>query len=291
MPRSLFLLAALGFAAASGAEERAAESEACLVDEVWPEAGANQVPEFEVGYENGFFLRGIDPEESPFELRLNARIQLRHALFSRDERLWVDATGTERPIRSRNRFDIERARLLMSGYAFDPRLGYFLQLDGDTDGGDQVDFFDYYFSYRITDDSTIQIGKRKVSASRQWLLTAFETRLTDRPMANDFFRPDRTVGIWWVSERGPFAYELMIANGLNTAQTSLAELDDRLAFAASAHWDPLGPFGKGLTDFEFHERPVLRLGHSYATSDLQETPGRVLAEFDFVRLTLSLIHI
>ena len=63
---------------------------------------------------------------------------------------WTDNAGITRPILNRNAFDIERARLTIRGYAVDPRLTYFLQMDGDTDGFHTVDFFDYWWAWQLT---------------------------------------------------------------------------------------------------------------------------------------------
>ena len=87
---------------------------------------------------------------------------------------WTDNAGITRPVKNRNAFDIERARLNFLGTALDPRLTYFYQLDGDSDGRHTVDFFDYWWAWKVSDRFRLQFGKRKVSAasilhSRAWL--------------------------------------------------------------------------------------------------------------------------
>ena len=102
---------------------------------------------------------------------------------------WTDNAGITRPVQNRNAFDIERGRLVLSGFVHDSRLTYFLQIDGDTDGGHVVDFFDYWWAWEFSDRFQLQFGKRKVPASRQWLLGARNTRLIDRPMAERLLSP------------------------------------------------------------------------------------------------------
>lgn len=240
-----------------------------------------------VDYDRGWRIEPFDRKKHPFDLRANGWIQFRHHGFSRQSESWTDNAGVTRPIRNRNAFDIERARLTLSGHAVDPRLTYFLQLDGDTDGAHGVDFFDYWWAWQWTDRFQIQMGKRKVSASRQWLLGARRTRFIDRPMANDFFRPDRTVGIWGV---GQFAehghYELMVGNGYRTANLPNSVTDSRFTFAATSYLDPNGDFGGQIVDFDGTSTPLWRLGHSLVYSpQAGSQTGIPLDETDFLRLS------
>ncbi|WP_235034015.1 OprO/OprP family phosphate-selective porin [Roseiconus lacunae] len=238
-------------------------------------------------YDRGFVMRPFDKTKSPYEVKLNGWIQFRHHAFSRHTETWTDNAGITRPVLNRNVFDIERARLTFRGFAVDPRLTYFLQLDGDTDGFHTVDFFDYWWAWQLTDRFQIQMGKRKVTASRQWLLGARRTRFIDRPMANDFFRPDRTVGIFGV---GKFAqhghYELMVGNGYRTANLPEAVSDNQFTFAATSFFDPLGDFGGQIVDFDCSSNALLRIGHSMVYSpQASNESGIPLDESDFLRLT------
>jgi hypothetical protein len=258
-----------------------------------PECGASEGEakdfklRFIADYDNGFVIRPINPQETPFELKVNAWTQFRHHAFDRDVETWTDNAGVTRPVRDRNAWDIERARLIFSGYALDERLTYFLHLDGDTDGAETVDFFDYWWGWECTDRFQLQFGKRKVPASRQWLLTARHTRLIDRPMANDFFRPDRTTGIFGVGRVGETGhYELMVGNGYRTANVPPSELDNRFAFAATNYWDPRGDFGRQIVDYDYTCEPLVRLGHSFVySSQERNVDGVEVDEPAFLRLT------
>jgi hypothetical protein len=251
-------------------------------------ASEASVLNFRCEYDDGFVLvRPSDSSRHPFELKANGWIQFRHHAFSRNVESWTDNAGTTRPVVNRNAFDIERARLVFSGYAKDRRLTYFLQLDGDTDGGHLVDFFDYWWAWECSDRLRIQIGKRKVPASYQWLLSARHTRLVDRPMANDFFRPDRTVGLFLTSKIGNSSHlELMAGNGYRTANLPTASIDDRISFAARYYYEPFGKFGGQPVDYDWVRHPLLLVGHSLVYSPQRPDPsGRSLEEADFVRLT------
>ncbi|QDS92659.1 Phosphate-selective porin O and P [Roseimaritima multifibrata] len=251
------------------------------------DAGKVKTLNFYADYDRGFVIRPFDAKKHPFELKVKGWIQFRHHGFARNADSWTDNSGVRRPIRNRNAFDIERARMTFSGHAIDPRLTYFLQLDGDTDDGHVVDFFDYWWAWQFTDAFQIQFGKRKVPAGRQWLLGARRTRLVDRPLAVDFFRPDRTVGIFGV---GKFAqhghYEVMIGNGYRTANLPNSETDNNFTYAATSYIDPAGAFGGQLVDFNQTPTSLWRLGHSFSFSPQRSTQnGSSLEEADFVRLS------
>lgn len=240
-----------------------------------------------VHYDKGFRIQSFDPARHPFSLKVNGWIQFRHHAFVRDRSLWVDNVGVSRAVSNRNAFDIERARLVFSGTAVDERLTYFLQLDGDTDGSHGVDFFDYWWAWRFSDSFQLQLGKRKVPGSRQWLLGARRTRFTERPMANDFFRPDRTVGIFAVGKVGDHGhYEMMIGNGYQTANLANSATDDRLTCAATSFFDPLGTFGGQVVDFDCSAEPIVRFGHSAVYSPMTSAAaGSPLRESSFLRLS------
>lgn len=242
---------------------------------------------FYADYDQGFVTRPFDPEEHPFEMRWNGWIQFRHHAFARDVDSWTDNAGVTRPVRNRNAFDIERARLTLEGFALDQRLTYFLQLDGDTDGSHTVDFFDYWWAWRFNDRLQVQLGKRKVPASRQWLLGARRTRFVDRPMTNDFFRPDRTVGLFAVGRIGRSGhYEAMVGNGYRTSNLPESLTDNQFSYAVTNYWDPLGDYGGQLVDYSFSSTPLLRFGHSFVYSPQSADEfGEPLEEANFLRLS------
>ena len=246
-----------------------------------PPDGAAQ-PSLRTTYDRG--LKWGDPDDpGRFALQINAWMQFRHHAFSRDALSWTDRAGRTRPLMARNALDVERGRLVLRGHAGDPRLTYFLQLDGDTDDGHAIELFDYWWSWRFSDAAEVQFGKRKVSAGRQWLVSGRHLRLVDRPMANDFFRPDRTVGVFLVGDLAEAThYELTLGAAYRSANLSNAQLDDRFTFAATVYSDPWGDFGSQLTDVGGDDGR-LRVGQSFAYSpQTQDAPG---GELSFLRLS------
>ncbi|MDG2305310.1 MAG: porin, partial [Candidatus Binatia bacterium] len=211
---------------------------------------------FEAGYENGLVVRTKDPEtaKTPFEMRINARMQFRYTLFDRTKDEWVDGTGRIRPIQNRSDFEIERARLTFSGYALSPQLQYFINLDGDTDDNHRIVLHDMWFNYEFNRYANLHIGKAMIPGSRDWLNGSTRTRFVDRSLTTTFFRPDRSVGIFTTGEPvDNLYYEVMIANGIATSDLDFGEVDKNFAYSGTVFWDPWGNYGKGYTDLEWHE--------------------------------------
>lgn len=238
-------------------------------------------------YDEGIVFRPFDSKQYPFELKFNGWGQVRYHAFGRDVDSWTDNAGVTRPVRNRDAFDVERARLKFSGYALDPRLSYVVLLDGDTDGRHAVDFFYYYWAWQFRDSFQVQLGKRKVPGSRQWLMSSRRTRLVDRPMAGDFFRPDLTVGIFGVGNLGDaFHYEVMVGNGYYSSNSPNASEDNSAAFAFTSYIDPWGDFGGQIVDYDYSEQLKGRFGHSFVYSPQQGiVDGTPLDEADYIRLS------
>ncbi|WP_234824274.1 porin [Bremerella cremea] len=238
-------------------------------------------------YDHGFVIRPFDAEKFPFEMKFNGWGQFRYHAFSRGVTSWTDNAGITRPVRNRDAFDIERARLMFSGHFIAPQLGYLVLLDGDTDGAHAVDFFYYYLSWKFSDSFELQLGKRKVPGTRQWLMSSRRTRLDDRPMSLDFFRPNLTVGLFGVGKWGETGhYEAMVGNGYFSSNAPNSSSDNELTFAFNNYVDPWGKFGEQIADYEYSEQPLVRLGHSMVYSPQQGiVDGVPLDEADFIRLS------
>lgn len=238
-------------------------------------------------YDHGFVIRPFDEKKFPFELKINGWGQFRYHAFSRGVTSWTDNAGITRTVRNRDAFDIERARLMFSGHFIDPRLGYLVLLDGDTDGAHTVDFFYYYFRWQVSDSFELQLGKRKVPGTRQWLMSSRRTRLVDRPMSLDFFRPNLTVGLFGVGKLGETGhYEAMVGNGYFSSNAPNSSSDNELTFAFTNYFDPWGNFGEQIADYQYSEQPLIRIGHSFVYSPQQGVvDGVPIDEADFIRLS------
>lgn len=251
-------------------------------------AGACDCPTHYVGYDKGFFVRPYCPADTPFELKVNGRIQMRHTAFERHAAGYFNrATGTTVPITERNDIEIERSRLTFSGFVHDPGLQYYINLDMDTDDSHRVIAHDFWFNYKFSEAFNLYAGKAFVPGSQDWLDGALKLRFGDRPMATTFFRPDRSVGLWAIGKlKHDLTYRVMLGNGYQTTDLRPAQVDNRLMVAGSAKWNAIGDYGSGRSDLEWHEQPAVRMSGSFVfASNEGSITGAPLAEQAFVRLS------
>ena len=270
-------------------EEAAGEA---LKSEKWgrEEARKNE-PKYRATYNKGFVFEPVDPKKTPFELRVNGRMQFRYTGFDRDRKSYPTLAGTV-PVETRNDFEIERGRLEFSGFMWDPKLQFYINIDADTDDQHRAIFHDFWVNYKFDDAFNLHAGKAFVPGSRDWLSGSTRTHLADRSMANSFFRPDRSIGIWAEGEiaDGVF-YRAMLANGFNTqdlrASTVPHEIDSLFAYSATSYWDPFGDYGKGYADIDCSCDFLARIGHSFTYAPNHGQDGHVGTRAEEAAIRLS----
>jgi hypothetical protein len=92
-------------------------------------------------------------------------------------------------------------------------------------------------------------------------------------MADNFFRPGFTQGIWANGEPVEgLHYLAFVGNGLNTLNISASKIDTNLMYSASVWWEPLGAYGppgksRNMYDDYFASEEVrIRLGGAFTRS-------------------------
>lgn len=164
----------------AAAQELAAEPEAgadMAEAPVQPAAAAALV-----GYKKGFFIKG---EDERFALKLQARVQSRYTFESVED----PATGDRATETS---FAVQRARLALSGHAFDEDLTFKFQSDF---GKGSVSLKDFYIDYKIGSEARIRTGQWKKPFSRQQITSSGRQALVDRSITDKFFRAGRDIGV------------------------------------------------------------------------------------------------
>ncbi|QDT48599.1 Phosphate-selective porin O and P [Symmachiella dynata] len=247
---------------------------------------------FAIDYDTGFVLRPDDKDSIPYQLQVNGRMQIRHVGFSRDADFYFNRGDTFRggPLRidNRNEIELERARLVFSGFVHDPKLEFFLNIDGDTDDNHQAIFHDFWFNYEFNETFDLYFGKAFVPGSRDWLNGSMRTHFADRSMATTFFRPDRGVGVWAIGEvTEDLFYRVMVANGFRAPELNFSQLNTSLAYSGTMWWDALGDYGKGYADLKWHEDLAVRVGQSftYASQHGIDSLGVPGSEQNFLRIS------
>ncbi|MEM1071074.1 MAG: porin [Planctomycetota bacterium] len=215
-------------------------------------------------------IRPNNSGRTPFELRFNIHNQFRYTGFANSNDLFVDSAGNTIPISARNDFDINRGRFVFSGYAFDPNLEFYTNVDYNTVANDPVLLLLSWVSYRFGDALTIRAGLLKVPGTWEWEQSSRFTLGAERSLATTFFRPSITAGVWAQGTLGESVfYRALVGDGFNTFTLRAAELDVNLAYSALLWWEKGEHFGVGYSDLECHESLSLRVGHgfTYASND------------------------
>ncbi|WP_197452508.1 porin [Rosistilla carotiformis] len=227
-----------------------------------------------VGYDDGFVIASqrdsnLSTSDLPFRLKINGWGQLRYT-----------ATDVAPPNTDLNQFQLKRARIVLSGNAFNPNFSYFLQLDGRSSSGDNMRLLDYYLSYDIGHDQMglekgtlgLRAGKFKMPFTMARWLSGKEFEFTDRSVASTYFDVNRSLafGMFGQWDQGliPMNWETAIFNGFVTGGSetgSSGDLDDNFAYSIRLQGFPIGDWGDSqLADFEHHDRLAMRIGCAFA---------------------------
>lgn len=235
-------------------------------------------PTHGIVYDNGWIFRPYDPEATPFELKISLQNQFRHTGFANEEPAVINSAGTVVPTPPLNTFDINRGRLILSGYALDPNLEYYTNFDYNTVSEDQFQVLMAWLRYVFAPGLKVSYGIGKVPGTWEWMEAARSTLGAERTLATTFFRPSMTTGLWAEGEPSPgLYYHALIGNGFNTFSLRSAELDTNFVYSGMLWTEPLGSFGDEFSDFDQHDQLVVRLGtaitYNREAADLTGDPG------------------
>lgn len=248
------------FSAASGAagmtfSERRAAAEGRTDDiEVWGE--------FTPG--DGFLVGRSDAGE----LDISAYALVRYLNQTPGEQTFTDHLGNVRNVDAREDFMPHRAMVFFKGWVGNPKFVYNIIL-WTVNATDQDAVFGnvgYQFSRKFSLYGGLNglPGTRSLQGSHPYWLGH------DRVMADEFFRPYFTAGIWAQGEMLPGVwYNVELGNNLSSLGIKASQLDRDQSFAGSLWWMPttheFGPRG-GFGDWEMHENVATRFGVSFSHS-------------------------
>ncbi len=246
------------------------------------------------GYDDGFVLaapanQDLSSESSRFELKINGWGQLRQTVFRSDD-----------DVGDLNQFQLKRARIVGSGFAFTQDFRYYIQIDGRSSSGDTLRLLDYYLTYDLghhalgwnTGRLGFRTGRYKMPFHLSRWLSGREFEFTDRSVASTFFDVNRSLawGLYGQTEGGflPLNWETAIFNGLVTggAETgSSGTLDNNFAYSGRVYAFPTGDWGSGeLADFEHHRCLATRAGAGFAATSIDRAGS---TEFSAIRVVDS----
>ena len=161
---------------------------------------------------------------------------------------------------------------ILGGYIFDERARYSVTVW--TSAGAASIVVAGNIGWRFNKALTLTGGYTGVPGSRSLVNTFPFFTASDRSMADNFFRPGFTQGVWASGEpvKG-LNYLAFLGNGLNTLNISANKIDTHLAVSGSVWWEPLGPYGpptgkdRNMYDDYFASKKVrIRIGTSFTRS-------------------------
>ena len=207
----------------------------------------------------------------PFLLKFNVNTQLRYLNTMSSDDTFTDHLGNVRDVHVRNDFTVNRAMFILGGYVFDPKLRYSFTVW--TSAGAASIVVAGNIGWQFNKALTVTGGYTGVPGSRSLVATFPFFAAIDRSMADNFFRPGFTQGVWANGEpvKG-LNYLVFFGNGLNTLSISANKIDTHLLASGSVWWEPLGPYGEPgksrnmYDDYFSSKKTRIRLGTSYTRS-------------------------
>ncbi len=226
----------------------------------------------QAGYDDGFFIRSSDDK---FKMVFNGFLQFRwtHYGTRKDNRYLVP--GFRRS--DRTGFDVSRARLIVSGHAYDEDLTYYIHLISDGAAGYNTDLLWGWVNYRFCDAFNIQTGLYSLPGTRGWWLDERGYQFVSRSMVDQVFNVGDGLGVmfWGSFFDSKLDYYLSVSNSLNGAGQTInndedRQMDSNPAIVFKTVWHALGEDpGAGLFegDTDFLEEPALDIGFHYAFNE------------------------
>lgn len=178
---------------------------------------------------------------------------------------FVDHLGNVQQTNPRNDIQFHRVLVYFTGFFFNPKFKYniFVWAVNSTGQVAVVGALSYDFNKHLILAGGVNglPGTRSLQGSHPYWPAP------DRVMADEFFRPGFTGGVWASGELFPrLYYRTMLGDNLNLLGLNAAKLTRDLASGTSFAWMPTtGEFGPrgGFGDYEWHESLATRLGVSY----------------------------
>jgi hypothetical protein len=237
-----------------------------------PSVAGQEKPEKEDRYQDGIVIYQ-NPESArvPFLLKLNNNTQIRYLNTTNSGDTFTDHLGNVREMHRRNDITVNRSMFILAGYMFDPKLQYSLTVW--TSAGAASIVIAGNIGWRFNKALTLTGGYTGVPGSRSLVSTFPFFQPTDRSMADNFFRPGFTQGMWASGEpRKGLNYLAFVGNGLNTLNITANKIDTNLLLSGSVWWEPLAPYsepGKSwqmYDDYFASKKTRIRLGTSFTRS-------------------------
>ena len=223
-------------------------------------------------YQDGIVIwKTPDDAKVPFLMRFNNNTQIRYLNTLSSDETFTDHLGNVREVHRRNDITVNRSMFILGGYIFDKRARYSLTVW--TSAGAASIIVAGNIGWQFNKHLTVTGGYTGVPGSRSLVNTFPYFTAGDRSMADNFFRPGFTQGVWATGEIGKgFNYIGFVGNSINTLNISATKIDTKLLVSGSVWWEPLGRYaepGKSVNmydDYFAQKKTRIRIGTSYTRS-------------------------
>lgn len=209
-------------------------------------------------------------KDSLFTLNLRFRMQNRFGFRTESgEDLSIEQTDLR----------IRRLRVRLDGFAFNPRIQYYIQLgfsnsDMNLDGGEVAQpIRDAIIYYHVNPQFYFGFGQAKLPGNRERVISSGNLQFADRSLANSLFTLDRDFGFfayYTLPSQKKAMYRLKAAVSSGEGRNPIPG-DRGLAYTGRIEYLPFGKFANGGDysegDLEREPKPKLSLGLSYSYNE------------------------
>lgn len=246
-----------------------------------------EMPSHWGGFQPG---KGFKLVNTPYgDVNLSLYILVRYLNQMPAQQTYNDHLGNPQNVDTRNDIQLQREMIFFSGWVYRPKFEYTAMI-WTVNSTNQVAVAGN-LTYNFNKGFILSGGIGGLPGTRSLLGTFPYNFGTDRQLADDFFRPGFTGGIWAAGMPLPkFGYKFMVGNNLSQIGINAAKLTRELATSMSIWYMPTtGEFGPrgGFGDYEIHDKVATRIGAAYTHSreNRQSQPSLTAPDNTQIRLS------
>jgi phosphate-selective porin OprO/OprP len=209
-------------------------------------------------------------DDGNYKLTIGGQYQMRYDFLDLDN-------GTNGGVaQDYSKFQLRRAKVMLSGNAFTKDLTYKMNINfansngGSTSNGGLLE--ETYLQYRLIDEVQFRFGQDKVQFGRGFITSSGALQFVDASNICNSFVPGYDIGLslGGIVLDGLINYTVGVYGG--TGQDTFRATNDN-AFAARIVVNPLGPMKYSESDVENSNKPLLSIAGSYYKNALKKTAG------------------
>jgi hypothetical protein len=249
--------------------------------------GTSEKPGQSGGFQPG---KGFKLVDTPYgDVNFSLYFLVRYLNQMPAQQTFTDHLGNQQPVDPRNDIQLQREMIFFSGWVYQPKFLYTAMI-WTVNSTNQVAVAGN-LTYNFNKGFVLSGGIGGLPGTTSLRGTFPYNFGTDRQLADDFFRPGFTGGIWAGGEPLPkLNYKVMVGNNLSQIGINATKLTRELATSLSVWYLPTtGEFGPrgGFGDYEIHKKVATRFGVSYTRSRENRFSQPSLSAPDNTQIRLS----